>query len=77
MNQLQRKLQKKISRFDGKTFRREIDTNYKHSNTRSLGSYRGAPFITGGWSPDSNKTEIYAINSNQWIENTDYPFNLQ
>ena len=68
-----------ISRFDGETFQREADCSYRHGqSTYALGSYRGAPFITGGSYPDkNNKTEIYDYDNDQWIENADYPFHSQ
>ena len=65
-----------ILRFDGRTFINKPASNYEHKYTYNLGSYQGAPFTTGGRSPDNLKTEIFDQNSNQWLQAADYPFSF-
>ena len=58
-------------RFDGILFENRTDSAYPHESTYALGSYRNAPFITGGsWSV---KTELFNFESNQWLEQADFP----
>ena len=63
-------------RFDGEKFASKSESNYEHNVTYNLGSYQGAPFTTGGRSPDNLKTEIFDQGSNQWLQAADYPFSF-
>ena len=57
--------------FNGK-LREQIHSSSKYSHHRgSLASYKGSPFITGGF--DGLKTEIYRFDSMEWTEKTDFP----
>ena len=67
------KLQNKLSSFDGTTFHTEESSIFPHLITRSLGSYRGSPFVTGGW-PGGLETEILNYGTNTWVQGDNYPF---
>ena len=63
--------------FDGHSFTSKNESQYDHTFVSTLGSYRGNPFITGCWnSNESNhkKTEIFQQSTQQWIEETEFPF---
>ena len=40
----------------------------------ALAVYRGAPFVTGSYTPSNKKTEILDYASKQWNLVADYPF---
>ena len=42
----------------------------------ALASYQGKPFVTGGYTNPSGKTEIFSTNSLKWESATDYPFTV-
>ena len=63
-----------FSRFDGNSFRVESSSNYPHAYVNVLGVYKGAPFVTGSYSPANKKTEILDYASKQWNNAADYPF---
>ena len=52
----------------------ESSSNYPHAYVNALGVYKGAPFVTGSYSPSNKKTEILDYASKQWILVADYPF---
>ena len=58
-------------RFDGKSFYGQINSQYKHLQSK-LASYNGAPFVTGGF--ETTKTEIFDTEAAQWQEAEAYPF---
>lgn len=67
-------------RFDGVDFKMENSSNHDHAFVRELGSYKGTPFITGGWnSNDDNhkKTEIYNQTTKEWDEAPEFPFSYK
>ena len=59
-------------RFDGNNFKMEPSSNNPHRRVNVLGSYKGAPFVTGSNQPSNIKTEI--LDSNEWNQVADYPF---
>ena len=61
------------SRFDGKTTKKLDDSKFTHHGA-SLGSYKGRPFITGGFGNPSRKTEIFSTKSLGWELAPDYPY---
>ena len=63
-----------FSRFDGNSFKVESPSTYSHSQVDALGVYKGAPFVTGSYSPLNKKTEILDYASQQWNVVADYPF---
>ena len=52
----------------------ESSSNYPHGHVNALGVYKGAPFVTGSYSPANKKTEILDYASNRWNVVADYPF---
>ena len=66
-----------LSRFDGNSFKVESSSNYPHSRTNVLGVYKGAPFITGSYTPANKKTEILDYAAKQWNHAADYPFSAE
>ena len=64
----------RFSRFEGNSFKVESSSNYPHAYVNVLGVYKGAPFVTGSYSPGNKKTEILDYASNQWNVAADYPF---
>ena len=64
-----------FSRFDGKSFKVESSSNYPHLYVNVLGVYKGEPFVTGSYSPENKKTEIFDAAGNKWNVVADYPFN--
>ena len=60
-------------RFDGRNLNRVDNTKHTHRGS-ALGSYQGRPFVTGGFSNPTGKTEIYSTNSLTWESAADYPF---
>ena len=62
------------SRFDGNSFTVESSSNYPHNRVNALGVYKGAPFVTGSYSPSNKKTEILDYVSKRWNLVADYPF---
>ena len=63
-----------FSRFDGHSFKAESSSNYPHSRVTNLGVYKGAPFVTGSYSPANKKTEVLDYASKKWSVVADYPF---
>ena len=61
-------------RFDGESFNFESISNYAHTGMKSIGKYKGRPFITGdGYVAPNLKTEI--LNTDLiWEVVADYPF---
>ena len=55
-----------ISKTGTLTIKKEISSKYEHQDVSSLASYRGSPFVTGGYNPNHNKTELLNINTMQW-----------
>ena len=49
-------------------------SNYPHKETFGLGRYLGMPFTSGSFNPHNAKTEIMNIETLEWSETTDYPF---
>ena len=62
-----------ISRFDGSNFNRVENTKHEHRGS-ALGLYQGRPFVTGGFSNPTGKTEMYSANSLAWGSAADNPF---
>ena len=62
--------------YDGLAFRNHADAKIEHWHT-SLASIDGHPLIVGGFSPDTNKVEIYDISTNKWTVVADYPYHNQ
>ena len=66
-----------ILRFDGVDFKMENSSHHHHDFVRELGSYKGTPFITGGWSSNADnhvKTEIYNQATKEWNEAPEFPY---
>ena len=74
MNHIQPHANTDVLRFDGENFKIKPASKYEHKYTYNLGSYNGAPFTTGGRSPDNLKTEIFDLKLNQWLQSEDYPY---
>ena len=53
------------------SIKKELSSNYAHEKV-SLGSYRGRPFVTGGYK--HSKTEILNTDSFMWESKSDFPF---
>ena len=66
-----------LSRFDGNSFKEESSSNHPHSRTNVLGVYKGAPFVTGSYTPANKKTEILDYAAKQWNLAADYPFSAE
>ena len=64
-----------VSRKGTITIQKEISSHYTHTDVRSLGSYKGSPFVTGGgYSAVKNKkTELLNIETEKWEVKADYP----
>lgn len=69
-----------LSRFDGVRFKYEASSKFPHYMVTALGSYRGAPFVTGNFAIDDShltnglETEILDYEKQEWVQADDYPF---
>ena len=59
--------------YDALAFRNHADSSYGHYLT-SLANYDGSPLVVGGYTPSTNKVEVYNISSNTWAAAEDYPY---
>ena len=59
--------------YDGSVFHNQADSNNNHYMT-TLATINEAPLAVGGYSPNTNKTEILDISSNVWTEIAEYPY---
>ena len=59
--------------YDGYAFRSQADSKYGHYRT-SLANFKDSPLAVGGYSPNTNKAEIYDISTNSWTEVANYPY---
>ena len=62
-----------FSSYDALAFRYHADSSYGHYLT-SLANHEGSPLVVGGYTPSTNKVEIYNISSNTWTAAEDYPY---
>ena len=69
----------KISKNGTHTIKKETSSEYEHAFVLSLASYKGWPFVTGGYNivygDIKNKTELLNINNMKWATKADFPTN--
>lgn len=65
-----------ISSFDGEIFEPAESSKCIHAKTLGLANYRGKALTTGSFSKSSCyvRTEVYDLNTNQWFDAPNYPF---
>ena len=59
--------------YDGSVFHNQADSKHGHYWT-TLAKIDESPLAVGGYNPKINKTEIFDISSNTWLEVADYPY---